>query len=148
NESRMLRAPTARDVPAASAPAPDRVAIQLRTGDRCGRLKAGNGLVRGDNILTTSIRFSARARVRTGLVSVALGLAILPLSGPGSAGELTLQVADPALKSDGTMSAAARQMLRYGPLPADAAALANAKAAADRAYEEAVRSGRLAPSGV
>src|SRR6185369_7265789 len=40
-----------------------------------------------------------------------------------------------------------RRMLTRGPLPVDAAALASAKAAADRTYEEAVRSGRLRPTG-
>jgi hypothetical protein len=95
------------------------------------------------------LRYSARAGIRTGLIGVLLGLAVLPLIGGlgASAGALKIQIADPSLKSDGTMSGAARQMLRYGPLPADPAALAAAKAAADRAYEQAVRSGRLRRTG-
>src|SRR5262245_49349025 len=92
---------------------------------------------------------SALARMRSSLVGVVVGVVVLPLAGGfgASADELTLQFADPLRKSAGTVSEAARQMLRHGPLPADAAALANAKAAADRAYEEAVTSGRLRPSG-
>src|SRR5436190_7513209 len=95
-------------------------------------------------IMTMSFSSLALARMRSSLVSVVLGVAVLPLAGGlgASADELTLQFADPSLKSDGTMSEAARQMLRHGQLPADAGALANAKAAADRAYEEAVESGR------
>src|SRR5947208_3153319 len=100
-------------------------------------------------IMALSFRFSVFACVRRSLVGAVLGLAVLPLAGglEACAGELNLQFADPSLKSDGTMSAAARQMLTHGPLPADSAALASAKAAADRAYEEAVTSGRLRPTG-
>ena len=54
----------------------------------------------------------------------------------------SIQAVDPGQQGDGTMSPAARRALTRGPLPASAAETA-AKAAADRAYDEAARAGRL-----
>jgi hypothetical protein len=60
---------------------------------------------------------------------------------------LSIKIADPNEKGDGTMGPDARAAFLRGPLPKDSAALAAAKAAAARAYDEAVRSGSLSSGG-
>ncbi len=57
----------------------------------------------------------------------------------------TLTVADPNKQGDGTLSVAAAWARSHGPLPASDADVA-AKAAANRAHDEAVRSGALRPA--
>jgi hypothetical protein len=57
---------------------------------------------------------------------------------------LTVRPADPAEKGDGTLSAAAKAAIKYGPLPFSAATAA-AKAAANRARDEVEKSGSRRP---
>ncbi len=57
---------------------------------------------------------------------------------------LTVRPADPAEKGDGTLSAAAKAAIKYGPLPFSEATVA-AKAAANRARDEVEKAGARRP---
>src|SRR5205807_10338773 len=100
---------------------------------------------------TVSVKISVLGSTRTWFAGALLGLALLPLAGvflkdSASALELKLRITDHPNIRNATLRPAARAMLTHGPLPFSSADVA-AKAAADRAYQKAVRSGRLGPLG-
>jgi hypothetical protein len=102
--------------------------------------------------MTRSLRLSFPGRASRSFAGAVFGLAIPTLacgalSASAFADVLVAKPADPNEKGDGTMGPDARAAFIRGPLPMDAAKLAAAKAAAERAYEEAVRTGKLRPTG-
>ena len=92
---------------------------------------------------TKSIRYATAAAA---VVAIAWSATIRVHAQHADRGsEVTIVAADPNEHGDGTMGPDAAAAWRHGPLPFSAAAVAR-KAAADRAYDNAARSGALRPA--